>query len=176
MLEKIPGIGPKTSQALHALGTERVRDLKRIDPLVLVETFGRKSGAWLHDLALGRYDSGLGEEKPQDELSRIGTLKEKTKDPYLLLGKLGELEAEAREWLMETKKSYKTLGVIFITDDLKTHTKSISFRNPKGWNEDISKEKETLVREFLEEQKMDVRRIGIKFGNLFDMGGQTTLF
>jgi DNA polymerase IV (DinB-like DNA polymerase) len=176
MLEKVPGIGPKTTEALNKLGAERVRDLKKIDPLALVETFGRKTGAWLHDLSQGRYASELGEEKPQDEISRIGTLKEKTRDPYMLLGKLEELDKDGKEWLMQKKKSYKTLSVIFITDDLKTHTKSVSFRNPKIWSENVRKEEEILISEFLKENAGEIRRIGVRFGNLFDMGGQTTLF
>jgi DNA polymerase IV (DinB-like DNA polymerase) len=175
-VEKVPGIGGKTAAALKALGVERVKDLKTADAFALVETFGRKTGAWLRDLGQGQYDSGLGEEKPQDEVSRIATLKEKTRDPYLILGKLEELEKEAKEWLMQMKKSYKTLSIIFITEDLKTHTKSLSFRNPRGWSEGISKEKEGLVKDFLSENGMEVRRVGIRFGNLFDMGGQTTLF
>ncbi|HSB47481.1 MAG TPA: DNA polymerase IV [Candidatus Bilamarchaeum sp.] len=175
-LEKVPGIGPKTNEALGRMGAERVRDLAKIGALRLVETFGRKTGAWLHDLAQGKYDSGLGEEKPQDEVSRIGTLKDKTRDPYILMAKLDELEKDAKEWLMEMKKSYKTLGIIFITEDLRTHTKSLSFRNPKGWSESVRKEEEALVAEFLAENGMEVRRIGVRFGGLFDMGGQTTLF
>jgi nucleotidyltransferase/DNA polymerase involved in DNA repair len=175
-LEKVPGIGPKTKDALEELGAHKVRDLRKIDVMKLVEVFGRKSGAWLHDLSSGNYQSELGEEKPQDEISRIGTLKEKTRDPYILIGKIAELEKDAREWLMQMKKSYKTVTVIFITEDLKTHTKSVSFRNPKGWSENVRKEEELLIGEFLRENSMDIRRIGIRFGNLFDMGGQTTLF
>ena len=175
-LGKVPGIGPKTEEALRALGAEKVRDIRKIDAMRLVEAFGRKSGAWLHDLGLGNYEAALGEEKPQEEISRIGTLKEKTRDPYLILGKLSELEKDAREWLMQMKRSYRTLSVIFITEDLRTHTKSVSFRNPKNWSEDVRKEQEMLVSEFLGENGMDVRRVGIRFGGLFDMGGQTTLF
>jgi DNA polymerase IV (DinB-like DNA polymerase) len=175
-LDKVPGIGPKTKEALEKLGAQKVKDLKKIDPVVLVEVFGRKAGAWIHDLAMGRYEAGLGDEKPQEEVSRIGTLKEKTRDPYILLGKIEELERDAKEWLMQMKKSYKTISIIFITEDLKTHTKSMSFRNPKGWAENVRKDEEELIAEFLKENYMEIRRIGIRFGNLFDMGGQTTLF
>lgn len=175
-LGKVPGIGPKTEEALHALGAVRVKDLKGLDPVALVEMFGRKTGAWLRDLALGNYDSGLGDEKPQEEVSRIGTLKEKTRDPYFLLAKIGELEKDAKEWLMMMKRSYRTLSIIFITEDLKTHTKSVSFRNPKGWAESVKKEEELLIEEFLRENPKEIRRVGIRFGGLFDMGGQTTLF
>jgi len=175
-MEKVPGIGPKTAMALKQLGGEKVKDLAKIDTITLSETFGRKAGAWLHALGQGEYASSLGEEKEQEEVSRIGTLKEKTRDPYIILKKLEELEGDAREWLLETKKAYKTLSIIFITDDLKAHTKSMSFRNPKTAHEEIAKEKETLVKEFLAENPFEVRRIGIRFGNFMDLGGQTTLF
>ncbi len=175
-IEKVPGIGGKTAEALRALGANLVKDIAKLSPLALVEAFGRKTGAWLNDLGKGEYDGGLGEEKEQVEVSRIGTLKEKTRDPYMILGKLDELESEAKEWLMGMKKSYKTVGIIFVTENLKTHTKSLSFKNPKGWNEDISKEKKALVDEFLAENPLEVRRVGIRFGNFMDLGGQTTLF
>ncbi len=175
-VEKVPGIGEKTAAALRAMGASKVSDIARLDTIALVETFGRKAGAWLHELGEGKFDSGLGEEKPQEEVSRIGTLKEKTRDAYIILAKLDELEKEAKEWLMQSKRSYRTLSIIFITDDLKTRTKSLSFKNPRAWTEPIAREKEALVREFLSETDMDVRRVGIRFGNFLDLGGQTTLF
>jgi DNA polymerase IV (DinB-like DNA polymerase) len=175
-IEKVPGIGEKSAQALHAMGATRVRDIGKISSMAIVEAFGRKTGAWLIDLGRGEYGDGLGQEKEQVEVSRIGTLKEKTRDPYLMIVKLDELEREAKEWLMQMKKSYKTMGIIFVTDDLKTHTKSLSFRNPKSWNEEINSEKKALVKEFLADNPLDVRRVGIRFGNFMDLGGQTTLF
>lgn len=175
-VEKVPGIGPKTAAALNEVRVVAVRDIRKLDPVMLAETFGKKSGAWLHALGSGFYGEGIGEEKEQEEVSRIGTLKEKTRDAYMVLAKLLELEKDAKEWLMEMKKSYKTVGIIFATEDLKTHTKSMSFRNPKTWGEDITKEKEALVKEFLSENPLEVRRVGIRFGNFMDLGGQTTLF
>jgi DNA polymerase IV (DinB-like DNA polymerase) len=175
-VEKVPGIGPKTAGALNEIGVRTVKDLSKLEPLTLVEIFGRKAGGWLHALGQGIYAEGLGEDKEQEEVSRIGTLKEKTRDPYMLLAKLEELEADAREWLSEMKKSYKTLTITFITEDMRTHSKSLSFHNPRVWSEDITAEKKELVDEFLSGNRLDVRRIGIKFGNFMDLGGQTTLF
>lgn len=175
-VEKVPGIGPKTAEALHSLGVRTVDDLGKADPLTLVETFGRKTGAWLHDLGKGTYGSGLGEEKEQSEVSRIGTLRERTRDAGELLAKLDELERDAKEWLMNMRKAYGTLSITFVTEDMRIHTRSLSFKNPKIWNESTGKEKKDLVDAFLAENPLGVRRIGIKFGNFTDMGGQTTLF
>ncbi|MFH0738154.1 MAG: DNA polymerase IV [Candidatus Micrarchaeota archaeon] len=173
---KVPEIGPKTAEALHELGAIKVRDISRLDPMRLVEVFGRKSGAWLFDIGQGRFGGGLGEEKGQEEVSRIGTLKEMTRDPYMILAKLDELEGEAKERLLEMKKLYRTMGLIFVTEDLKTHTKSASFRNPRSFEEIIKREKEALVKEFLDENGLMVRRVGIRFSNFLELGGQTTLF
>jgi len=175
-VEKVPGIGPKTAEALKRLEVQKVRDLGRVDVITLVDVFGRKTGTWLHDLGQGLYVTELGEEKEQEEVSRIGTLKEKTRDPQAILAKIKELEKDARDWLSQMRKSYKTIGIIFITDDMKAHTKSESFRNPKSWDSDISKEVRELVLQFLEENPHEVRRVGIRFGNFTDLGGQTTLF
>jgi len=175
-VEKVPGIGPKTAEALSQIGIKRVKDIAKADPTILSEIFGRKTGSWLIDIGNGRYSAILGEEKEQEEVSRIGTLKEMTRDPYFILAKADELEKEAKEWLLAMKKSYQTMGLIFITDDMKTHTKSISFKKPRGWSEDNRKEKESLLREFLESNPRQVRRIGIRFGNFMDLGKQTTLF
>jgi len=175
-VEKVPGIGPKTAAALNQLGIIKVRDLGKADPVSLSEVFGKKTGSWLIDLGAGRYPAVLEEEKEQEEVSRIGTLKEKTRDPYLILSKLDELEKEAKQWLMEMKKSYSTMGIIFITDDMKTHTRSLSFKKPRVWSEDTAKDKEALIKQFLEEDLHEIRRIGIRFGNFMDLGKQTTLF
>ncbi|MBU0591773.1 DNA polymerase IV [Candidatus Micrarchaeota archaeon] len=176
IVEAVPGIGKKTTEALGMIGVKKVSDLKKTDPILLVETFGKKTGTWLHDLALGRYGAELGEEKEQEGISRIGTLKQQSRDIEFIMQKISELEDDAKKWLFETKKSYKTLALIFITDDMALHTKSFTFRNPLPWNEDITKEKRQLLEEFLKQNSLEIRRIGIKFGNFMDLNGQTTLF
>jgi DNA polymerase IV (DinB-like DNA polymerase) len=175
-VKKVPGIGPKTAEALAQVGIRKIRDLKGADPIMLVDSFGRKTGAWLNQLGLGNYATELGEEKEQEEVSRIGTLKEKTRDVHNLIVKVDGIEKEAREWLMHMKKSFRTLSIIFVTADMKIHTKSMSFKNPMPWNADITDEKRELIEAFLKENGLMVRRIGIRFGNFMDLGGQTTLF
>ncbi len=175
-VEKVPGVGPKTAEALKALGVVDVDDLAKIYPLVLVETFGRKTGSWLQKLGKGEYDGELGQDKEQEGLSRIGTLKAVTRDPDAIIAKLLILSKEAKERLMGMRKSYKTLSVIFITEDLHIHTKSMTFRNPRSWSEDTSKEEKELLLGFLAGERLGIRRIGIRFGSFLDLGGQMTLF
>ena len=200
-VEDIPGIGPRMAEALHVLDVKMVIDIRKISAITFVELFGRKTGAWLNDLANHRYSSDIGSEKEVGEISRIGTLKEETRDEATLLEKLAELEGSALEHLREQNRRFKTLTVFFITSDLQIHTKSKTFRNPKSWMEKTDTEKKELVSAFLDSNtdrsgtkmkdkkikpsskisskiktKILIRRIGIKFGGLVDMSGQTTLF
>ncbi len=175
-VEKVPGIGKKTAQALNAMGVTYVKDLGKIDPPLLTENFGRKLGSSLIGLARGEYGKDIGSEKESDEVSRMGSLKVSSRDVNQIAEKISDLENDLKRYLMEIRKSYRTLTLIFITEDLKMHTKSISFSHPKPWNSDNSQEKLRLIREFLDENEKEVRRVGIRFSNFLDLGGQTTLF
>ncbi len=175
-VEKVPGIGAKTGEALRALGVKTVADLKKHEAIELVDRFGRKTGAWLHELSQGEYGKSLEDEKEQSEISRYGSLKDNTRDSYLIMLGASEQEKEARDWLKVHGRSYRTLTMMFITDDMKTHTKSLSFRNPRGPEEAITGEMMSLVDSFLQENKRPVRRVGVRFSHFEDMTGQTKLF
>jgi len=175
-VQKVVGIGKKTSDALFELGVQKVADLKKLDKVAVVERFGKKTGAWLVALGEGRY-TGLLEygEAEQSEVSRIGTLKEKSRDAGELLEKIIELEKDNREWLKLHNKFFRTIGITFITEDMKNYTRSLSFRIPKGWDEDYREQEMALIRQFLDENPLAVRRIGIRYSNLVDVSGQKTL-
>lgn len=173
---EVPGIGKVTQTALNEMGVNKVKEIQKISPIDLVEVFGRKLGANLQDLGNGKYQSELEEEKESDGISRIGTLKELTRDKVQIENKIAELKKDIVEYLTEKKKMYKTVSLIFITEDMKTHTKSQSFRNPKSVTSNIESEITKLSDLFLVENSHQIRRVGIKFSSLVDMKGQTTLF
>jgi DNA polymerase IV (DinB-like DNA polymerase) len=175
-LEKVVGIGKKTSVSLNELGVEKVKDLKKIDPVVLVEKFGKKTGAWLVCLAQGRYKNmmKIGEEE-QAEVSRMCTLEHPSREMGIILNEINRLEQDNKKYLCDHNKSFKTLVLTFIGQDMKTHSKSLSFRKPKDWREDLTDHKIILIRQFLDGDKQEIRRIGIKFTNFVDLEGQKTL-
>jgi len=175
-VDKIIGIGKKSAETLNNLSVFRVNDLKRIDPVLLVERFGKKTGSWLVALAEGRYHGLLMQEHDeQGEVSRIGTLENKTRDPSILLEKVTELEKDAKRWLRENNKFFRTLIITFVTEDMAAHSKSISFRKPRGWSDDNSAEERMLISQFLDESSLEIRRIGMKYFNFLDVSGQKTL-
>ena len=175
-VQKIFGIGKKTAEALQKMGVEKVSDLEKIDKVEMVEKFGKKTGAWFIALSEGRYEDLLSyKEAEQSEVSRIGTLRAKTRDISTLALKLSELEKDAKDWLRSNNRFFRTLAITFVTEDMKIHTKSLSFRNPKSWNENLHDEEVMLIKQFLDENPLGIRRIGVKFVNLVDVTGQMKL-
>lgn len=175
-VEKIVGIGPKTTNELNSLGVQIVKDLKKVDQFLIIEKFGKNLGVWLFNLSNGIYESELEERSEKDEISKIGSLKFNSRHSKVIFQKISELEKEAKIVLIKSKKSYKTLTLIFITETLKMHTKSHTFSKPRSEKEDNSKEIEVLISKFLLEDTEEIRRVGIRFSNLVEMDGQTTLF
>jgi nucleotidyltransferase/DNA polymerase involved in DNA repair len=175
-VSKVPGIGKKTAEELASIGIIRVSDIKSVCPISLAEKFGIKTGAFLHELGSGEYGTELDEEKEQTEISRISSLKNDTRDELSILIEMSKIAPDIKKWIKNHKKSYSTLSIIIITTDMKMHTKSISFRAPKDHNAEISKDCSSLLKNFLDENPKEIRRIGIRFANFTDMDGQTTLF
>lgn len=65
----IPGVGPRTSARLLALGVRRVADLAVADPGELAGVVGDAAAARLHDVARGRDDSPVQPRPPRASLS-----------------------------------------------------------------------------------------------------------
>jgi len=70
---KINGIGPKADEKLKGHGIETIGQLAQRDKAWLVETFGNKTGAWLHDAAWGRDDRPVVTESEPVSMSRETT-------------------------------------------------------------------------------------------------------
>jgi nucleotidyltransferase/DNA polymerase involved in DNA repair len=153
-----------------------VSDLKKLDPVKVVEKFGKKTGSWLVSLANERYKDMLRHtHEEQSEISRISTLEENTRDLQILIDQISQMEVDNKAWLKQNKKNFKTLIISFVTQDMKMHSKSISFRSPKSWNDELRDHELNLIMQFLAENNLKIRRIGIKYTNFLDVTGQKTL-
>jgi DNA polymerase IV (DinB-like DNA polymerase) len=175
-IKKVIGIGNKTAQILNEMGVISVKDLLDKDPVELVEKFGKKTGSFLINLAKGNFNNLMDySPKEQAEISRIATLEHPTRDENTLLMKLKTLEIDNKDWIKNNKKMYKTLTITFVCDDMDQKSKSLSFRNPKNWNEENDGSIKMLVRQYLEHDQRNIRRIGIKYSNFSDISTQKTL-
>lgn len=173
-VSNLHGIGQKTTKSLNDLGIETVNDLSSYDISELEREFGKNKGKLLHDKSLG-IDLSPVEPRERKQLSRIGTLKEDTKEISIIFEKIDELSKDMEQRLLKSNISFRTVSLITIDNELKTHTKSETIPRTKDIQRVVSISKK-LLQKFLEENSdKKLRRVGIRVSNLEFSKSQKTL-
>jgi len=160
-LKKLHGIGPKTAEALERLRIRTIGDLAAFDEKKIKEALGETRGKDIWEKANGIDESHI-EEQERQQISRLGTLKENTRDIVVVYGKLEELIEELKG---KIEKKFKTISIIAITKSLKTYTKSVTLYDLTDSIEIIKTESRKLLEEFLKENQEELRRCGVRVSN-----------
>lgn len=173
-VSKLHGIGEKTTSSLNELGIQTASDLASYDLKELEEIFGKNKAKLLHDKSLGVDESPV---KPRDkkQLSRIGTLKEDTKDKNLILEKIVDLSKDIEQRIIKNNVSFRTVSLITIDTELKTQTKSETIPETKDTQKVVSVSKHLLEKYLEENVDKKLRRVGIRISNLEFSKNQKTL-
>lgn len=174
-IRDIPGIGKKTEQKFTDMKIETVLDLKKLDVFSLNQQFGRKSGSYIYNAARGIDDEPVTPRSPNIQYSKIVTLKKDSKDHDFLLENLTELCKEVHEIIKTKNLMFKSVGIQFVQSDLSNKTKSRMLRNPTSSLDELEKTSRQLLREALEDQTIDVRRLGVKVSELSEVKGQSSI-
>jgi DNA polymerase IV (DinB-like DNA polymerase) len=124
-VEKIPGIGKKTSQVLHEMGVFTIGDLAGADIQQLIGRFGR-SVVGLQNLARGGDESGLSEFQKSRSISREITFDEDTADMRALLEALEGFSRELFQTITDERLAFRTITVKIRYHDFFTRTKARS--------------------------------------------------
>ena len=123
---KINGIGPKADEKLAALGIQTIGELAAQTPEFLIQNFGRVTGAWMHEVALGRDDRPVVTSSEPVSMSRETTFE---RDLHAVRDKaaLGEIFTQLCSKLAADlqRKGYaaKTIGIKLRYDDFKIATR-----------------------------------------------------
>jgi len=171
----IPGIGKKTEEKFTEMGLETISDLKKLDVFSLNSMFGRKTGAYIYNAARGIDDELVSQRGDATQYSRITTLKEDSKDYDFLAKDLERLCEDVHATILKDNVLFKSVGIQFVQSDLSNKTKSKMLRNSTSNLDELKKTALQLLRESLEEQKMPVRRIGVKVSELSQVSGQDSI-
>ena len=123
---KINGIGPKADEKLKLHGIETIGQMAACEQQWLMDTFGQKTGAWMHDAAHGRDARPVVTESEPVSISRETTF---DRDLHAVRDKaeLGAVFTRLCEQLAADlqRKGYvgKTIGIKLRYDNFKTATR-----------------------------------------------------
>ncbi|MDZ7891554.1 MAG: DNA polymerase IV [Rhodoferax sp.] len=126
---KINGIGPKADEKLKKHGVETIGQLAAKDLQWLMDTFGPRTGAWLHAAAHGQDDRPVETESEPVSMSRETTF---DRDLHAVRDKaeLGAIFTRLCEQVAEDlqRKGYvgKTIGIKLRFDDFKSVTRDMT--------------------------------------------------
>ncbi|MFX0163459.1 MAG: DNA polymerase IV [Candidatus Hodarchaeota archaeon] len=164
-VKRLLGVGRKTVKKMENLGIETIGDLAKYDGQKLIKLFGKSSGSYFHNAAMGIDESPVQERGEAESISRIHTLKEDTRDLNVILEKADQLCEEVYERLVKQGLSFKTIGIIMITTDLNMRTRSKTLKNSTNDLETLKKTVKELFEKIINETTLEARRVGVKVSN-----------
>jgi len=174
-IREIPGIGKKTDDIFSQMNVTTIEELRGINVFDLNKMFGRKTGAYIFNSARGLYDELVKPRPPTIQFSKITTLKKNSKEFEFLHENLEELCIHLNKLAIENNKMYRSIGIQFVNEDLSTKTKSRMLKNPGNNLTELTKVASQLLEEVLVDQKMLVRRIGVRISEFSDVEGQSNI-
>ena len=164
-VDRLIGVGRKTTAKMELLGIRTIGDLARFDVQRLVEVFGKTLGVYFHNAANGVNDEPVQEAGEAESISRIATLKENTRDLAVILEKTSQLTEDIGKELAEKKLYFKQVGIIAIMADLSVHSRSQTLEKPEKNMEVLEKAVRELFEKFLDESELEIRRVGVKISS-----------
>lgn len=174
-IKEIPGIGSKTEARLKELGLGTIADLKRLDVFALNGMFGRKTGTYIYNAARGIDESPVSPRGDPVQYSRIVTLKQDSKDLDFLSHDLEALCTDVHAALTRDNLAFRSVGIQFVQEDLSNRTKSRMLKNPTMSLDELKRTALVLLKELLEDQKIPVRRLGVRVSEFSEVTGQADI-
>jgi len=164
-VDRLLGVGKKTTARMELLGIRTIGDLARFDVQRLVEVFGKTLGVYFHNAANGVDHEPVQEAGEAESISRIATLKENTRDLSFIWEKASQLTEDIGKEFAERKLSFKQVGIIAIMADLSVHSRSQTLEKSSSDMTVIRDTVRALFEKFLGESKLEIRRVGVKISN-----------
>jgi DNA polymerase IV (DinB-like DNA polymerase) len=178
---RISGIGTKTQQVLiQAMEIKTIGQLAKYDVQKLMDSFGRKTGLWMWQVANGKDNDIVSPREDNISISTEETLDHATSDKVKVLQYLNELVDEVYERVKTKRYVFRTVGVKLVRSDFSIETREISYSNLRNDKESIASVLERLVDRFsfannndnTSNGKVAFRKVGIKISNLTRLEGK----
>lgn len=164
---KINGIGPKADEKLRRYGIQTIGELAVRDLQWLIDTFGQRTGVWLHAASHGQDDRPVVTESEPVSMSRETTFE---RDLHAVRDKveLGQVFTTLCEQVSADlqRKGYvgKTIGIKLRFDDFKSVTRDLTLPHYTG----DAKEIRAAAGQCLKRAPLDrrLRLLGVRVGTL----------
>jgi len=144
------------------MGIKTIGDLAKYDVQKLIAIFGKTLGLYFHNSANAIDNEPVQEQGEAESISRIGTLKQDTRDLALILQKTDELTEGIFKEVTEKNLGFKTVSIYMVMTDLSSKTRSITLEQLAKDKETIKRNVKSLFEKFLGESTLEVRRVGVK--------------
>jgi DNA polymerase-4 len=173
-IEKLPGVGPKTSRRLKDLNINTIGDLRSLDRSVLRSMFAYR-GELLYERCRGRDFRPLRAETAPKTISRETTFHRPTTDPHEIRGMLFYLLERA---VRTARSAGLLIGCAELTiryDDFKQLTAARSLPEPGDSEDDLF----AVVCELLDrlyQRRVALRYVGVVLSNFVPGAQRRTLF
>jgi DNA polymerase IV (DinB-like DNA polymerase) len=165
-VDKLVGVGRKTTAKMEALGIITIGDLAKTDPQRLIELFGKTLGIYFHNAAKGTDNDPVQEAGEAESISRISTLKENTRDIAAITEKTNQQIEEIRKDLAQRNVNFKQVGIIAIMTDLTARSRMQTLEKPTNDLVTLKKTVRELFEKYLDESELEIRRVGVKISQL----------
>lgn len=174
-IRSIPGIGKKTEEKFTDMGLKSISELKKLDVFSLNSQFGRKIGTYIYNAVRGIDDEPVAPRQEVTQYSRITTLKEDSKEYHFLANEIEKLCEDVHAAVLKDNLMFKSVGIQFVQSDLSNKTKSKTLKNSTSSLDELKKTVLQLLVESLENQKITIRRIGVKVSDFSEVSGQDSI-
>jgi DNA polymerase IV (DinB-like DNA polymerase) len=165
LVSRLIGVGAKTREKMQSLGVGTVGELAVYDVHKLIAVFGKTLGAYFHNVALGIDDKPVQERREAESIGRISTLKANTRDLNVVLEKADKLCEEVHATLVQRGFGFKSVGIVTVLMDMSIHSRSETLEIPTNDLDVLKKTVRTLFERFLDESRLEIRRVGVKASN-----------
>jgi DNA polymerase-4 len=170
-VRKINGVGPKAAARLEAFDIRTIGELAKADPALLVERFGARHGAWMHEAANGRDERPVVTYSEPKSISRETTFEDDlhpVHDRETLSRVFTDLCTRLAGDLERKGYAGRTIGLKLRFDNFKTLTRDCTLESPTRDAQVIRRAAgECLKRVPLERR---IRLLGVRVGSLSKFG------
>jgi len=174
-IRDIPGIGKKTEERFSQMNFQTIKELKNLDVFTLNKEFGRKNGTYIFNAIRGIDKEPVKKREQNTQYSKVMTLKRDSLDFEFIFENLKKLCAQVHVVILNENKLFKSVGIQLIQSDLSNKTKSKSLKNSTSSLSELEKNADQLLKDALEEQKVPIRRVGVKVSELSEVKDQSSI-